>query len=563
MQDPAVAGRHRRSDPDDLDTADTLVTAAPWAAPAPRAPVDPLDVPLHDETVELPGLPALVGAGAAGAPPAEPPAAPPAGDDGGQDESSGLGRKASKALGWSFASTILGRLGRMAFSVFIARLLGPEEFGVYAVAMVAQLAILSFNELGVSLAIVRWPGNPREIAPTVATISVVSSTIIYIGCFFGAPYFASAMGAPDATNVVRVLTLSVIISGLVAVPATLLQRDFRQDKRTVADLTTALVSPFTTIVCVLAGMDAMSLALGALAGSVAGAVLFIWFVPEGLRFGFDRDRARKLLRFGMPLAGSSIVVFAAANIDKIVVGAIFGAKPLGIYTNAFNTSNLPVSIFSTPMRAVAPAAFARLQHDKPRMNRAFLMSSSLLGAIALPACIMLATAPHPFIRILYGDKWEPAAPVLSWLALLAALRIFFELVYDYFVVLANTRAVFTIQVVWLIALAPSIWLGAQLFDLPGTGAAQLAVGVFIVLPMYLWELRRNGIGARAVAASMAVPVGVCLLLAGAVLLIQLALTNDWLVLISVGLVGVAAMGAMLYRMRATLKTLRGGTPEPA
>ena len=77
--------------------------------------------------------------------------------------------------------------------------------------------------------------------------------------------------------------------------------------------------------------------------------------------------------------------------------------------NAFNVSNLPVSTFSTPMRSVAPAAFARLQHDRPRMNRAFLMSSSLLAAIALPACVLLAAAPHPFIRALYGTKWEAAA----------------------------------------------------------------------------------------------------------------------------------------------------------
>jgi PST family polysaccharide transporter len=371
------------------------------------------------------------------------------------------------------------------------------------------------------------------------------------------------MGAPEATNVVRVLTLSVIISGLVAVPVALLQRDFRQDKRTVADLTTAIVSPVTSIVCALAGMGAMSLAVGSLAGSAIGAVLFISFAPAGMRFGFDRDTARKLLAFGLPLAGSSIVVFAAGNVDKMVVGAIFGAKSLGIYLLAFNLANLPVSTFSTPMRSVAPAAFARLQHDRPRMNRAFLMSSSLLGAVALPACVLLAAAPGPLIQVLYGTKWQAAATILPWLGALAALRIFFELVYDFFVVLANTRAVFTIQVVWLITLAPSIWLGAHLWGLPGTGAAQLAAGLFVVLPMYLWELRRDGIRPRSLAGSLAVPFGAGILVAGVTVLLQLLIKNDWAVLVSVGLVGVAAMAGLLYRMRHTLGTLRSGTPEPA
>ena len=56
------------------------------------------------------------------------------------------------------------------------------------------MAVLSFNELGVSLAIVRWPGDPREIAPTVATLAVGSSAVIYAGCWFAAPWFAAAMG---------------------------------------------------------------------------------------------------------------------------------------------------------------------------------------------------------------------------------------------------------------------------------------------------------------------------------------------------------------------------------
>src|SRR6185436_5029711 len=115
-------------------------------------------------------------------------------------------------LGWSFASTALAKFSTLAIGIVLARILGPQEFGTFAVAMVALLAVLSFNELGVSLAIVRWPGDPKEIAPTVATISVSASLLIYLACFFGAPAFADAMGDPHAAPIVRVLGLSVIIS---------------------------------------------------------------------------------------------------------------------------------------------------------------------------------------------------------------------------------------------------------------------------------------------------------------------------------------------------------------
>ena len=75
------------------------------------------------------------------------------------------GAVASRALSWSFVNTAVSRFGTLAIGIVLARVLGPQDFGTFAVATVALVAVLSFNELGVSLAIVRWPGDPQEIAP--------------------------------------------------------------------------------------------------------------------------------------------------------------------------------------------------------------------------------------------------------------------------------------------------------------------------------------------------------------------------------------------------------------
>ena len=221
-------------------------------------------------------------------------------------------------------------------------------------------------------------------------------------------------------------------------------------------------------------------------------MLFIAFEPGAVRPGFDRARARALLRFGLPLAGSSIVVFAATNVDRLIVGALLGPVPLGLYVLAFNLSSWPATIFSLPVRAVAPALLARLQADRRAMRAAFLSATRLLAAVTLPACVLLATTAAPLVRFVYGEVWAPAAGVLVWLALLGALRILFELVYDYFVVLANTRVVFTIQLVWLLALIPAIWFGTSAAGVAGAGLAQFAVGLLVVLPIYLRELHRPG-----------------------------------------------------------------------
>ena len=91
--------------------------------------------------------------------------------------------RAPRALGLSFVNGLLARLGTLGIGIALARILGPEEFGTYAVALLALMAAVSFNELGVSLAIVRWEKDPAEIAPTVNTISIAASTVVAaVGC---------------------------------------------------------------------------------------------------------------------------------------------------------------------------------------------------------------------------------------------------------------------------------------------------------------------------------------------------------------------------------------------
>lgn len=484
-------------------------------------------------------------------------------------EDGSLFGRAGRALGWSFASTAASKLSTLAIGIVLARLLGPEAFGTFAVATVALLAVLSFNELGVSLAIVRWPGDPDEIAPTVATISVLSSVLVFIGCYLGAPAFAAAMGDPSATPVVRLLGLSVVVSGLAATPVAMLQRTFRQDRKMIVDQLSSWTSALVSVGCALTGMGAMSLAVGQLVGSALGAALFIWFVPRALRFGFNPAKARALLRFGLPLAGSSIVVFAVTNVDKMVVGAVLGPVPLGFYVLATNLSNWPASMFAMPVRAVAPALLARLQGDPPAMRATFLSAAGLLGAITLPVCVVLAAAAGPIITLVYGPVWQPAAAVLTWLGLLAATRILFELCYDYFVVLANTRVVFLVQVAWLVALLPALYYGAQRGGAAGAGAAALAVALAVVAPSYLYELRRTGVSLRGLAAALAMPVLVSGCVAAATVATVTLIRTDLVALLVCGLITMVALAGLLYRMRGALRSLRGmresdpAAPTPA
>ena len=150
--------------------------------------------------------------------------------------------------------------------------------------------------------------------------------------------------------------------------------------------------------------------------------------------------------------------------------------------------------------------------------------------------------------------------------MLAALRILFELSYDYFVVLARSRVVFTVQLAWLLALIPALIVGARMDGVRGAAIAGFAVAAGVVLPWYLIELHKVGIRVRALGAQVWLPIlggaGVGLFAVGVTGL----LTSNLMVLLVSGVVALGTIGLLIFHLLpdvAVLRSVFGAVDEPA
>lgn len=407
------------------------------------------------------------------------------------DDSAPVGARVIAGAKWSLTNNVVIRIGTFVAGIILARLLYPEQYGVFAASFLVVEIALSLNEMGVSLAIVRWPDNPRTFAPTAATLAILGSVVVYALCFTLSPIFADLLHVPQAVGYMQLLSILVIIDGVTAVPTALLTRDFAQRARFAADFVGFAFGTALTLAMAFSGYGVLSLVLGRVVGNVLSMVIILrlrWIVP-----GWNRTLAIRLLRYGLPLAGSSLLVLGTMNVDYIIVSTTLGSVALGLYSLAFNASSWSVSLLSEAARRVALAGFARSNGNPDELSRQFARGISLVFALAVPSCLGLAAVAEPFLTVVYGLRWVSAAPALRFLAILGILRIFAILSYD-LLVSANRRwTIAGIEFAWLAALIPSLALGAWSDGIRGVAIAHVMVALLLVIPLYLLAMQRSGV----------------------------------------------------------------------
>ncbi|MER5758042.1 oligosaccharide flippase family protein [Streptomyces sp. NPDC002082] len=487
----------------------------------------------------------------------DPSGAPP----GAPDEAPSLGRKVGSAARWSLVNTMVMRLGNFAMGIVLARFfLGPEAWGVYGIAQTVLLVLLSANELGVSLAIVRWEGDPRRFAPTVLTLSAASSLLLYAALFALAPAVAGVLGSPEASGVLRVMCVVVVLDGLSQVPAGFLTRAFAQGRRMAVDAVNFVLSTAVTLLLAAQGWGAMSFAWGAVAGSAGALVGCCLAAPGTLRFGWDREQARALLGFGLPLAGASLLALGVANVPPMVVGSNLDQLALGFYVLAFNISGWPVRIVSEAARRVSFAGFSRLADSPKALADGFGRALGVLVTVTVPLCVLLGGLAGPIVVLVYGERWEPAARALPWLMALGLIRIGCELAYDCLVAIGRRRSLIAVQGLWLLLLVPVLVAGARTGGIAGVAQGQVLVAGAVVVPVYLVALHRGGVRLGIVARACAWPLLGGAVMAGAVLGLERLLGDGVLALLAT-----AAAATLCYAVCVlpSFGFLRGTAPAAA
>ena len=397
----------------------------------------------------------------------------------------------------------------------LARLLSPKDFGVYALALVILTLLESANELGVSLALVQWGGDVRRIAPTVMTIAITSSVLLYAATWALAPALTHAMGAPEATGVLRLLAFSVVIDGVATVPVGLLNRGFHQQRRFVGDAVNFSSSTAVTLVLAVLGAGPLSFACGRVVGSGLATVVYTALSPLRVRPAGPGARRAACSSSGCRSPGRACSCWPCRTSTTSSSGSS-SPRPRSASTPWRSTSRAGRSPSSPRRRgAFFAGRLFQLATDRAALSRSFARGLGLLALVTAPVCALLVGLAEPMLAVVYGARWTPAAAALVPLAGLGLIRVGLFVCYDLLVAIGRNRVLLALQGLWLVSLAPGLVLGARAGGIRGAAVAHLVTAAVVVVPAFAVVLARNGIDVRSAGRTCLRPLvgGVLVVLA--------------------------------------------------
>ena len=289
----------------------------------------------------------------------------------------------------------------------LARFLSPQDFGVFSIATVFTNFAALISQLGVGPALVQREKLSDKHVSTGFSLSLIVGFILAGVLYVTAPIVAAYYDEPALNSVLKVVSLTFVISSGATVSISLIQRRLEFRRYVIVNLTSyAFGYCLVSIVMALMGYGIWALVGGSLAQAAVNMVLGFILSPHRLSLGFSLPIAQELLSFGGGFTLARIFNYFATQGDYLVLGRIGGASVLGIYSRAYQLMAVPASQIGSVLERVLFPLWAREQSDVSALSRYYLAASGGLSAITMGASGLLVVTAPEVIRVVLGSQWE-------------------------------------------------------------------------------------------------------------------------------------------------------------
>ena len=317
-----------------------------------------------------------------------------------------LKQKTTKGLFWSSVERFSNQGMSFFFSVILARMLAPSDFGIIAMITIFFAVAQSFVDSGFSNALVRKTDRREEDLSTCFYFNIGVGIVAYIVLFLIAPLVASFYNQPILSPIIRITGLGVVLNSLCVVQQALftIKIDFKSQAK--VTLSATIISGIVGVVLAYQGYGVWALVWQGVVLSLVRMGL-LWLMSKWRpTTGFSKSSFNYLFGYGSKLLASGLLDTIYNNIYPIVIGKFYTPAQLGNYSRALSFAQLPSSNITSILQRVTFPVLSTIQDDIPRLQANYRRLLKLSAFIIFPLMTGLAAVAFPLIRVVLTPKWE-------------------------------------------------------------------------------------------------------------------------------------------------------------
>lgn len=396
-----------------------------------------------------------------------------------------LGSRAGKASVAMLALSGLRTLQQIGSIAIIGRLVPPEEYAIYALAVPGVMLALALSNFGLPQAVIQRKEIRHWEVSTLFWLNVAFSCVAALALVLLAYPAADIFEEPKVRPVFQAVAISVIFSALAGQYTAIMRRTLRARTAENVLLAAECLGVVVAVSAALMGLSYWALVLQQLAVplmTLLGLVLVTRWMPsrppglEQLRGAFSS------IKFGGFVAGASILNRFTEYSGTLVSGVRFDNDAIALFYRARVLARMPINKVMLPLGATFIPAFSRLQDDPEGTRALYIRMISRSNLLILPVAILMAVGAEPLTVVLLGQNWAEMAPLLFLLSGFT-LRAGCNNGLQYAMISSGRgRELFMQSGIRLVCVATAVWIGSG-YGLIAMAAAYSLVELFVTLPI--------------------------------------------------------------------------------
>lgn len=314
---------------------------------------------------------------------------------------------------WRFAERCGAQLVTFIVSIVLARLLAPEDYGTIALVTVFTTILQVFVDSGLGTALIQKKDADDLDFSSVFYFNFFVCIVLYIGMFLAAPIIAGFYGDNSLIPIIRVISLTIVISGVKGIQQSYVSRNMLFKRFFFATLGGTIFSAFLGIGLAYAGFGVWAIVAQQLSNTAIDTLILWITVKWRPKRMFSWNRLKGLLSFGWKLLVSSLLDTVYNNLRNLIIGKFYSSADLAYYNQGDKFPKIIVTNINSSIDSVLLPTLANEQEHIDRvksMTRRAIKTSTFIMA---PLMMGLAFCATSIVKIVLTDKWLPCVPYLQ------------------------------------------------------------------------------------------------------------------------------------------------------